>query len=1147
MIKIRILGPVEAGADGHALPVGGRRQLKLFAFLVVHANQAVSSDALIDAVWGSVGSGADNRLQMAITRLRRVLEPLNTDMGPALRTVGGGYMLVVGPGELDADVFRDLVGDGRRALAGGDPERALELIDQATQLWRGPPLADVAFEDFAQATIKELEELMLSALATRADAMLELGRHAELIGELEARLARDPTLERVAAQLMLALYRSGRQADALEVYQRTREHLDQALGLLPGPALDDLQKEILRQAASIRPPADVAQWSRPRAGHALEPRGAVPLPVRVQPYGPAVFVGRELEREVLVRALTGTRVSGRRAAFVTGEPGIGKTRLVSEIASEASADGRLVLAGRCDAGLDVPYQPFVEAFEHYVEYADIELLRTYSATYGRSLARLVPTLATRLPEEPRDAVEASEAERLVLYRAIEGLLTMASTDRPALLVLEDLHWADVPTVKLLRQLLTSTRRSPLMVLSTCRLTQLDDDHPLGELLADLHSEPHMLRVDLGGLYGDDLVELVRGIADGVPEGPDRQLALALEASTNGNLFFVTELLRGLIERGALTDGEGRWRIDEDFEVAQRLPVTISEMLARRVRRLGGDVRRCLSVAAVIGVEFDLDLLSAASDGDRIADAVDAAVADALLIEVTGRPTHFRFTHALTQQYLYRELGGARRAAVHTRVALALESRYKKGRAPVAELARHWLAAGEAGADDALRYSILAGDEALTKLAPDDARWWYEISLEALAPDPATDEALRCDLLMKRGKAERQAGTGAFRETLLEAAEIARRIGDWERLVACALANTRGMQSETGVVDEARIETLEAALRVVGDHDSTERARLLATEGAELMYSQQWDRRVSLSDEAVAIGRRLGDPNALITVLNLRFVTLLAPETLPERRANTVEAVAVAERLSDPLARFFAYHWRAYACIEAGDIVGARAWAAREREIANRYRQPTTLWLAAADEANLAIVAGDLQGADQLAGAAFEIGRHSEPDALACYAAQRTSIAFEAGQAPQLVGLLEQAAAANPGVPGFRATLALALAEDSRLDAAQAILTDAAATGFSDLPYDVTWLAVVCIYAHVSSMLQDSAAAEAIYELLKPWRAQVAFPAFGVWGPVELYLGALALAIGDPTAAAHLSKAAEVARRAEAPAWEARITALRKRV
>lgn len=515
----------------------------------------------------------------------------------------------------------------------------------------------------------------------------------------------------------------------------------------------------------------------------------------------------------------------------------------------------------------------------------------------------------------------------------------------------------------------------------------------------------------------------------------------------------------------------------------------------------------------------------------------------MLIEVPGWPARFRFAHALMHRYLYAELGLAGRTKLHRRAALALERRLGASRSRPAELARHWVAAGEADAGNALRYAILAGDEALEKLAPDEARRWYQISLELLGPRPDAPPAELCDLLIKRGEAERQTGEHSFRETLLEAADIARSIGYKDGLVRAALANTRGMQSQTGIVDEARIRVLDAALRIVGTDDSPERARLLATQAAELMYSRQWDRRVALSDEALAIARRLDDPAALSTVLNMRFVTLLAPETHAERRASTLEAVAATERLNDPLARFYAYHWCMYVSIEAADIVAARSWAARERELAERFRQPTMLWLASADEANLAIIAGELDTADRLAAIALEIGQESEPDALACYAAQQTSIAFERGRLGELIPLLEQAVENNPGVPGFRATLALALSEDLRLDEARAILEVAASSSFRDLPYDVTWLAVTCIYAQVASKLEERSAARGLYEMLAPWDGQVAFPAFGVWGPVGLYLGSLAVALGEPdTAASHLTEAARVASRAGAPTWERRAAA-----
>jgi DNA-binding SARP family transcriptional activator/tetratricopeptide (TPR) repeat protein len=1140
MASFRILGPIEAWNGEHRLPLGGQRQLGLVAFLVLRANRAASSDALLDAIWGTERSGADNRLQMGIARLRKALAPLQVDGEAILRTVGGGYLLSVAPGELDSEVFEASMKRARTALESGRYTLAAEESRAALELWRGPPLAEVAFADFTQGEIRRLEELRLTALETRIDADLELGRHHELVGELDALTVEHPGRERIAGQLMLAEYRCGRQAHALEVYQRTRAHLARELGLEPGPALRSLQAQILEHAPALSGAA--TRHTDETVGLPVtKPRRVLaPLPPRLAPYGPARFVDRDTERDALERALGESAASGRRAAFVTGEPGIGKTRLVSEVAATAHQRGALVLAGRCDNTLNLPYQPFVEALEHLIENAPEQMLADHVFECGDSVARLVPALATRLGRPPVATHESSESERYVLFRAIEGLLGAACADGPVLLVLEDLHWAELPTLKLLRRLLTSPRSPSLMVLATCRVVDLADDHPLRDLLVDLHREPHMLRMDLRGLQTADVAELLSGISEQPVQAADEPLVRALESGTNGNPFFITELVRGMLQSGALVNADGRWRVTEDADVGGQLPVSIAETFAGRVRRMTGSVQQCLRVAAVLGQEFDLDVLSEVLDDPVAVDALDEAVRDEVLIEMPDEAARFRFSHALMQRYLYRELGAARRGVLHGQIAVVLHRRAQAGRSPAAAVARHLIAAGDSGLPDALTYAARAGDEALQKLAPDEARRWYQVSLELLARLRALEDAQKCGLLVKRGEAERQAGERRFRETLLEAAAIALRIGDESGLVRAALANTRGMQSRTGIVDQERIAMLEAALRSVGPADGAIRARLLAMHAAELMYSGEWQRRVSLSDEALAIARRIDDPDALITVLNMRFVTLLAPETHAERIANTVDAVAVAERLDDPLAQFFAYHWRAYVCIEAGDVTSARSWAARERELADRFRQPTTLWLARADQANLAIVAGELEAAASLAADALETGRQSEPDAVVCFAAQQTAIAFELGRLGELTGLLEQAIKENPGVPGLQATLALALTKAGREEAARELLDEAAATRFESLPYDVTWLAVLCIYAHVSSELGAEQPAAMLYELLAPWQGQIAFPAFGVWGPVSLYLGSLARVLGELDGAErHLLDAAEAARRIGAPIWAAR--------
>ena len=321
MASFRVLGPVEAWSDESRLMLGGRQQVKLLAFLLLSANRALSADAAIDAVWGSEREGAIKRLQMGVLRLRRSLSPLDGEDGSRVRTVSGGYLFSVGPGELDAEVFAERVRDGRHALEGGDPARASELLAEALGLWRGPPLAEVAFEDFAQAEIRRLEELRLVALETRIDADLELGRNAGLVAELEALLAEQPTRERLAGQLMTALYSAGRQAAALEVYQRTRAELAEQLGLEPGPALKTLQSEILEQAATLNP-------SGPNG--TARPPGSLPVPA-------TPFLGRERE---LVEVTGLLRVTGTRLLTLTGAGGSGKTRLALRVAEGLAAEYR---------------------------------------------------------------------------------------------------------------------------------------------------------------------------------------------------------------------------------------------------------------------------------------------------------------------------------------------------------------------------------------------------------------------------------------------------------------------------------------------------------------------------------------------------------------------------------------------------------------------------------------------------------------------------------------------------------------------------------------------------------------------------------------------------------------------------------------
>jgi class 3 adenylate cyclase len=645
----------------------------------------------------------------------------------------------------------------------------------------------------------------------------------------------------------------------------------------------------------------------------------IPLPDACEVANRGPFAGRVGERAAL-RVLWKEAVSGqRRVVLLSGEPGVGKTRLAVDLACEAyDADGAIVLLGRCDEHIRAPYQPLAEAIQHFVLHAPVDVLRHHCEEWGGRLAGWAPALLSRVPDAATVVPADPETDRLRLFDAANALVADATGEAPMVFVLDDVHWADEPTLVYFGHLVRASASFPLLVVATYRDTELVRTHPLSETLAAFRKEDGVERVALRGLDPDEVRTLLESFAGHTLDAADEAVARALHAETEGNPFFVRQMLGHLVETKAFVRQEDRWVLTRPVGELG-VPEGVREVIGRRLSRLSPMVNELLAGAAVVGREFDVHVLAAITGHgeDDVVDALEAALAARLIREVPARLGRYSFSHALIRTTLYEEISTNRRVRLHRAVARTLED----AGADVGEVAYHFYEAASLGdAATALQWAQHAAEDATARAGYELAVNWYQRAIEIEEMLDPPDPARRAALFISLGRARNDAGAVlSARNDFVAAAALARQAGRPDLLARAAIhygGSWRGAVDPSDTVGPALLAEADTALPPA---DSTLRVAVLGAQVTWEAQSPDRDATMRPARQALAMARRMGQPYAIFRALmDYQFAWNGAPRPA-ERLPLADEAIELAKSIGKPELVTAALGWKAMPLLALGRL------------------------------------------------------------------------------------------------------------------------------------------------------------------------------------------------------------------------------------
>jgi len=848
------------------------------------------------------------------------------------------------------------------------------------------------------------------------------------------------------------------------------------------------------------------------------------------------LVGRDGELTTLEAALNRALAGSHEVVLLAGEAGIGKTSLAREVASRARSRRAVVVWGAgWDGGGAPAMWPWAQVVRELARPRTPEELRADLGTGAPWLGSVSPDLRAALGDIPEPPPADGEHARFRLFEALALFLAASAARAPLVVVLDDLHWMDEPSLRALELMSRTLHDVPLLIVGTYRDDESRRHADLAAVLGGLQRTARSL--PLRGLSEAAVGELVAHHAGGTPQ-PD--LARTVHDVSAGNPFFADELLRLLLVEGQRVPAGG----------AMPLPEGVAETIRRRLAPLGAETTRILTVAAVIGGEFRLGTLAAAANvelGPALA-AIDDASRAGL---VTGEPgaRRSRFAHALVRETLLAALAPGERSALHADVARALRDRYGESADDhLPEIAFHVLeAVPPLPAQEALRYALAAGHHAVARFDHAQGARLFERAADlrdVLGPDDARD----ADVFQALGEARMRSGdVPGGREALARAASAARRLGDPMRVAQAALAYAPWGFSP-GVVEDDVIALLAEAVEVLDDAGGNVRvdalrARLRARLASALYWSPEADRRDRLVREATELARglraRVRDADVreadetLAFVLGQGFVASWGPDTTERGVALAEELLDICRRTGDQERELNTRSWLVSLLCELDDLPAARRHADAYAELAARLRQPRTQFYVPLHEGMTAILEGRWADAERCAMQAGELGSQATGTLAPLLAtAQLGTVRLEQERGAEIEEAVRTFAARHAAIPAWRAALVVVLTQAGREAEARDELERIAAHDFADLPHDSLWLPAMWWLARAASELGDAPRAQLLYGLLEPYAARNAVsPEAAVYGPVSLALATLAATAGDDeTALEHLGAARAAAAR-----------------